>query len=148
MVKKKLEEKVMEQVVCPDCGKVMNYDEIDKYKKKSPAELLEMPLYEYIQMNEERIDEKIKPSFLMSAYSGVYRNKMRGLYGIDWKKKDLNLSQEQKRYIVKVRDLYNLKRGEIYITPGAGPKTWRIVNQMLVLNKLPDLKLPKKYYHK
>lgn len=146
MARQKLEEKVIEQVICPDCGKAMNYDEIDKYKKRSPAELLEMPLYEYIQMNVGRIDEKIKPSFLMSAYGGVYKNKMRELYGVDWKKK--NLSQEQKKYMVKVNDLYDLKGGEIYATAGAGPKTWRIVNKMLETNGLPTLKLPKKYYRK
>ena len=146
MTNEKLEQKVIEQVICPDCGKVMNYAEIDKYKKKSPAELLEMPLYEYIQMNKGRINEKIKPSFLMSAYGGVYKNKMRELYGVAWKKK--NLSQEQIKDMVKVNDLYDLKEGEIYATAGAGPKAWRIVNKMLETDGLPTLKLPKKYYRK
>ena len=146
MAKQKLEEKVIEQVICPDCGNTIDYNEIDKYKISSPADLMEMRFYDFVDINFGKTKEKIRHGNLRWLHGGVWRKKMRERYGPRWK--EMNLNRERKNgEAARVKDLYRLKRGEIYSIPGAGPKTWRVVNEMLELNKLPVLKLPKKYYH-
>jgi len=135
MVKERLERKVVEQVVCPDCGKIMDYGDIDKYKRKSPADLMNMDLREFVKQNSQKTQgERIKPCYLRYLVGKLYAGKSYGNYEIG----------DGKR-IRKVKDLYNLTKSDIYSIHYAGKKTWKVVNEMLKGSGLPLLQLPYKY---
>jgi hypothetical protein len=142
MAKEKVKGKVLEQIICPDCGKVVDYNDIGKYKRGSPAEMMEMDLRDFIKTNASVAKNKIQSCYLRYLTARLFDGKL-------YKEYDLNgekiTSRYHKKPITKVRDLYGLTTGEIYAIPMVGKKTWRMLNEMLKNNNLPALKLPYKY---
>jgi len=143
MEKEKLEKKVAEQFVCPDCGKTMDYKDIDKYKRGLPAELMEMDLINFAREKTGIYRKGTENRRLANTLSKMYEGRMFQQYvelpGDKYTRKWYD------KKIVKVKDLYSVTGKEIYEIRDAGRKTWENLNEELKGNNLPPLKLPYKY---
>ncbi len=144
MKKDKLEVKIAEQVVCPDCGKAMDYKNIDKYKRGLSAELMEMDLIHFFKektgvLKESGVGNLRFANMLSNLYEGrmfkQYVELPANKYTMKW----------YDRKVTKVKDLYALTKNEIYGVVNAGRKTWERLNEALKENNLSPLVLPYKY---
>lgn len=75
MGKEKLEKKIAEQTVCPDCGKAIDYKDIDKYKRGLPVNLIEMDLIRFFKektgiFKERGVGQLRLANILSSLYEG------------------------------------------------------------------------------
>lgn len=143
MGKEKLEKKIAEQIVCPDCGTAMEYKDIDKYRRGLPAELMGMDLIDFFKNKtgifKEETGNRRVTNILYNLYGGrmfkQYVELPNNRYTMKWYGKKVS----------KVKDLYALTKREIGGVMNAGRKTWEGINEALQENNLPPLVLPYEY---
>lgn len=140
MGKEKLEKKIAEQVVCPDCGAAMDYKDIDKYKRGLPAELIEMDLINFFRNKTDIFKEGTGDRRVANILYNLYGGRMFKQY-VELPNNRYTMKWYDKK-VTKVKDLYALTKNEIHGVMNAGRKTWEGVNEALKENNLPPLALP------
>ena len=146
MVKKKLEKKITEQVVCPDCGKAIDYKDIAKYKRGLPTGLMEMDFYDFLKQKAgiyEGRKKSVGNRRLANLCSILYDGRLYKEY-VELSDNKYTTQWHEKK-IGKVKDLYSLTQREIFAIQNMGKVTWDGLNKILEDKQLSPLKLPYQY---